>query len=398
MKYQRWYPTGVTLPDGRILILSGTDQDTSVGPEEASSTKVRQAGAGGLRSPHRQDDRAGKCPQAVQHVSPLLCDADGTRQGRLEGVCGRRRRGATAPGRAGRGLTSRAMTHSFTTGIHTAWTSWRRWQTLTATCRQRSTGSSSIPRLDAHDSGAGVRMVTINADGTWSQKVFLFGGNSGEGSDNVAIAEMIDFSDEDPKWERIDDLAMPAGQNNVVALPDGKLLVVGGRESGINSLHYQLYDPADGTRQDLIESPVPRHDHSTALLQPNGGVWIMGGNRVQLIGETQPERDLAVPVLEFYQPPYFFKGPRPVIEKAPEQIHYGQQFKLDVSDARRRDCLGGAPADRPHHPQLGTGKPVREAALYQGEEWKAERHIAPAARAGDCRGLPAFRRQRGGRP
>ncbi len=42
MKYQRWYPTGVTLPDGRILILSGTDQDTGVGPELASSTKVRQ--------------------------------------------------------------------------------------------------------------------------------------------------------------------------------------------------------------------------------------------------------------------------------------------------------------------------------------------------------------------
>src|SRR2546425_12114886 len=29
-------------------------------------------------------------------------------------------------------------------------------------------------------------------------------------------------------------------------------------------------------------SPVPRHDHGTALLQPNGAVWVMGGNRVQL--------------------------------------------------------------------------------------------------------------------
>src|SRR5947208_11495516 len=42
MKYQRWYPTTVTLPDGRILILSGTDQDTSVGDALASGTKVRQ--------------------------------------------------------------------------------------------------------------------------------------------------------------------------------------------------------------------------------------------------------------------------------------------------------------------------------------------------------------------
>jgi hypothetical protein len=43
MTYQRWYPTGVALPDGRILILSGTDQDTSKGPNGASATKVRQA-------------------------------------------------------------------------------------------------------------------------------------------------------------------------------------------------------------------------------------------------------------------------------------------------------------------------------------------------------------------
>ncbi len=41
MRYQRWYPTTVLLPDGRILILSGTDQDTSVGPRNASATKVR---------------------------------------------------------------------------------------------------------------------------------------------------------------------------------------------------------------------------------------------------------------------------------------------------------------------------------------------------------------------
>src|SRR5688572_13642542 len=40
-KRRRWYPTTVLLPDGRILILSGTDQDTSVGPELASRTKYR---------------------------------------------------------------------------------------------------------------------------------------------------------------------------------------------------------------------------------------------------------------------------------------------------------------------------------------------------------------------
>jgi hypothetical protein len=90
-----------------------------------------------------------------------------------------------------------------------------------------------------------------------------------------------------------------------------------------------MFDPADGSRSDLIESPVPRHDHSTALLMPNGGVWVMGGNRVQLI--PGGDENMAVPVTEFYQPPYFFTGPRPVIEEAPYELHYGKTFTLRVT-------------------------------------------------------------------
>src|SRR5437016_557581 len=35
MRYRRCYPTAVTLPDGRALILSGTDEDASLGPAQA---------------------------------------------------------------------------------------------------------------------------------------------------------------------------------------------------------------------------------------------------------------------------------------------------------------------------------------------------------------------------
>jgi len=183
--------------------------------------------------------------------------------------------------------------------------------------------------LNAHEGAASALKVKIFADGTWSQEVFSFGGDNGSGSDEVGMVEKINFSDPIPAWQRLSDLVLPATQNNMVILPDGKLLVVGGRGAGVNTLHYQMFDPADGSRTDLIESSVPRHDHSTALLQPNGGVWVMGGNRVQLI--PGGNENLAIPVTEFYQPPYFFKGPRPVIEKAPYRLHYGKTFKLRVS-------------------------------------------------------------------
>ena len=57
----------------------------------------------------------------------------------------------------------------------------------------------------------------------------------------------------------------------------------------------------------------------------------MGGNRVQLIEGLGADENLAVPVMEFYRPPYFFKGPRPVIAKAPPALHYGRTFKLSVA-------------------------------------------------------------------
>jgi hypothetical protein len=330
MTYQRWYPTAVALPDGRILILSGTDQDTSVGPAKASSTKVRQP-VPEVYDPHTDRTIALENARKLFNMYPRafvtqtgpgqddwkVCVAGGAVVPPLPGEPG---------GPDIRGYDPFLYTgETYCLDVLAALADPNRdvpaaqhWQLVDTA-------------LDAHDSGAAVRMATINADGTWAQQVFLFGGNSGEGSDNVAVAEMIDFSDEHPRWRRIDDLAMPAGQNNVVALPDGKLLVVGGRESPTNSLRYQLYNPADGKRQDLIESPIPRHDHSTALLMPNGGVWIMGGNRVQL--NPGGDQNLAVPVMESYQPPYFFKkAARPIITKAPEQIHYGQSFKLDVSE------------------------------------------------------------------
>jgi hypothetical protein len=55
LKYQRWYPSGVVLPDKKLLVLNGTDQDSSLGPpgtafrpcasveENAACSKVRIA-------------------------------------------------------------------------------------------------------------------------------------------------------------------------------------------------------------------------------------------------------------------------------------------------------------------------------------------------------------------
>jgi Galactose oxidase-like, Early set domain len=328
----RWYPTAATLPDGKILILSGTDQDTSVGPDEASATKVRQA------VPEVYDPKT-DTTVALENARKLLP----------------------------------MYVRSFVVQTGPGWNDWK--VAVTAEVEPplpRQPGGPNIRGYDpffyngntylldvlgaladpdinvpgeehwtfvntaasAHESGAGVRMVTIYNNHSWSQEVFLFGGDDGSGSSTVATAEKINFSDPAPKWQMLSDLVQPATQNKVVVLPNGKLIIVGGRGEDVNSLQYQMFDPVDGSRTDLITSPVPRHDHATALFQRNGGVWVMRGNRVNLIPgdpRTQAQRDASVPVLEFYKPPYFFKGPRPVIDEAPDRIKYAKTFKLEVS-------------------------------------------------------------------
>ncbi|HVJ89626.1 MAG TPA: galactose oxidase-like domain-containing protein [Labilithrix sp.] len=337
MTYQRWYPTGVTLPDGRVLILSGTDQDTSQGPGQPTNiTKVRQ-----------------KVPEVYNPWKDKTIALDNAQK--------------LLP----------MYVRSFVTQTGPGWNDWK--VCTTAEAEPPFPGLPPFPPsvppvqdigeydpfyyngntycLDvlgaladpnrtkpgenhwkfvakanaSHDSGAGVRMVTINPDGTWSQKVFLFGGDGGGDLGNTSTAEMIDFSDPAPTWKKIDDLTMAVQQNNAVVLPDGNILVVGGRGGGVDNLQYQMYNSENGKRTDVITSPVPRHDHSTLLVVPNGGVWVMGGNRTDLLPEAQT--DQSVPVMEFYQPPYFFKGERPKIKRAPHKIHYGDNFKIKVDES-----------------------------------------------------------------
>jgi hypothetical protein len=339
MKYQRWYPTTVALPDGRILILSGTDQDTSVGDALASDTKVRQA------VPEVYDPRTDRTValEDARKLLPMYPRAFVVQTGPGKNHWKVAVLAEVDPDRPLPELKPRPpapdpnpnvpniggydpffyIGNTYLLDVQAALADPK----INVPAENHWTYVTTA--LSAHEGAASAIKVKIFADGTWSQEVFSFGGDNGSGSDDVRTVEKINFSDPAPKWQQLDDLIRPATQNNVVVLPDGKLLVVGGRGSGVNTLHYQMFDPADGSRTDLIESPVPRHDHSTALVVPNGGVWVMGGNRVQLI--PGGNENLAVPVAEFYQPPYFFKGPRPVIEKAPHRLRYGKTFKLRVS-------------------------------------------------------------------
>jgi hypothetical protein len=109
---------------------------------------------------------------------------------------------------------------------------------------------------------------------------------------------------------------------NTVLLPDGSMVIVGGgtgevpRMWATTDAHHrvELYDAQAG-RWRL--GPAQRGDrayHSTAVLLPDGSVVSAGDDDLD---------DGDIDTYEVYRPPYFFRGPRPIITAAPRTVAYG---------------------------------------------------------------------------
>ena len=124
-------------------------------------------------------------------------------------------------------------------------------------------------------------------------------GGTGAGATATPTAQVMDFSAASPTWQPL--ASMPQGRHdmNLVILPDGTLLGVGGNTKGKDEQpQYDtlLYDPAMNTWRTMASQTLRRAYHSTAILLPDGRVLSGGDNRPG--GGEQEARHLlaAVPV------------------------------------------------------------------------------------------------------
>jgi hypothetical protein len=142
---------------------------------------------------------------------------------------------------------------------------------------------------------------------------------------------VIDMTASNPAWRQVGQMAFPRAYHNMVALPDGKVLVVGGERTtnggNVSQAVYEaeIWNPATETWSTMARMTRPRMYHSTALLLPDGRVLVAGGDLGNYIEANA----------EFYSPPYLFRGPRPVISTAPSQVNYGSPFNVTTPDAAR---------------------------------------------------------------
>lgn len=200
------------------------------------------------------------------------------------------------------------------------------------------------------------RYLDTNESGTWSDitssqleyrdygtsvmfddnKILIAGGNPRDPELNTtptilpsASVEIIDLSDDSPTWQEAAPMHRGRRQLNSTLLPDGTVLVTGGSsapgfdvEAGA-VLEAELWNPELDEWMLLAPQARYRGYHSTAMLLPDGRVITGGG------GHPNPQRG-AQYNFEIYSPPYLFKGPRPVIQAAPESVSYGEQFAIQA--------------------------------------------------------------------
>ena len=139
----------------------------------------------------------------------------------------------------------------------------------------------------------------------------------------------------------------PRWYSSAVQLPDGTVAAFSGADrdevvgpgTEIPVTEAELFDPATGTWSPAATQAHPRTYHNTAVLLPDGRVLVGGhapiptgyGASRDLPGPFAPNhRD---PSFEIFSPPYLFRGARPVITGVDPEIGYGGNIEVATPDA-----------------------------------------------------------------
>lgn len=293
----RWYPTAVTLADGRAFVLAGSHANgVPKSPPDAPPTGITAV-------PQVLDDREWKGTTDFQGL-PLYPRLHIAPNGFVF---------MSGP------LANTYYLENFLPPNANAWV-----------------------RVAARDAGGRDYAPSVMYD--VGKVIFIGGGQDTDPRDNAQDGppsqevEIIDLNAPQPSWVKTGDMNFPRRQHNATLLPDGTVLVTGGTKgTNFNNLNdnnpvhtAELWDPSTGKWTLMADEAVDRCYHSTAVLLPDGRVFSGGG------GEYAPDNKIASndhkdthPDCQLFSPPYLFKKEaRPIITGAPVKVEYGQVFDV----------------------------------------------------------------------
>jgi hypothetical protein len=303
MNHARWYPTTLTLPDGRVITFSGRDENAGV----VSQVEVYDPAA------DTWTDLPVTANKALDIYPSLHLMPDGS---------------IFYTGTRWAGSTAGWMSPPATARLDLATNTWT--NVDDHEIPDRTEGFSVLlppfepgPFIHEHDD-----IPKPAKEAPSLTRVLVVGGPGA-----TAAAEIIDLADGAPLWRRTADMNFPRRNVNGVLLPDGSVLVC----SGIRGYKWdsdpgyvyeaELFDPQTETWTIAAPMTVGRQYHSASLLLADGRVLNIGSQGASI-------REMR---MEVYSPPYLFHGPRPKITSAPAATAYGAEFVIESPDSCRID-------------------------------------------------------------
>lgn len=277
MNFGRWYPTLLTLGDGKIFAVSGLDINGSL----ARNPEIFARATGWLTF----SQPTSRLP-LYAHLFLLSSGKifySGAYMGNSEGV------------------TPRILT-------------------LPTTFSQPIV-EQPVTGLEA--AGSGDQAASVLLPPAQDQKVMILGG----GGNTTKRVNIIDFKAATPTYRPAAYLNYARMHHSAIILPDRTVFVCNGSAMGENTqmsmLPAEIYNPATNTWTVAAAQSVPRVYHSVALLLPDGRVLTAGGNPKRATNELR---------LEIYSPPYMSQT-RPVITSVPQSASYNSTIQIQTSQA-----------------------------------------------------------------
>jgi chitodextrinase len=274
MQFPRWYATGTTLSDGKVLVTSGVNKgisDIVVTPE--------------LYSPATNSWQSLTAANRSMPIYPFIYQLP---DGRIVHLGG-----------------SEDPTASEVLDLTTS-----KWTTFDSRIIDGGSIANYAP-------GKFIKAGSAADDG--------YSGSSSK------TAFTLDMTGGNAIWQPTGSMAFARSFLNLTNLPDGTVLATGGStdKSGFvdanGVLQAEAWDPSTGNWSTFASMTAPRLYHSVAVLLPDGRVYVAGGGGDPGVTDQRSA--------QLFSPPYLFKGPRPTIGSAPATAKYGASAFVGTPDA-----------------------------------------------------------------